>query len=38
MDTVIIELTDQKTYELLKDMEELNLISVLKEPIKLQII
>jgi hypothetical protein len=35
MDTVIIELTNRKAYKLLQDMEELNLIRVLKEPIKL---
>ncbi len=32
MDTVIVELTNQKAYKLLKDMEELNLIRLLKEP------
>jgi hypothetical protein len=35
MDTVIIQLTNQKAYKLLEDMEELNLIKVLKEPSKL---
>lgn len=35
MDKVVIELTDQKAYKLLKDMEELHLIRVLKEPMKL---
>jgi hypothetical protein len=35
MDTVIIELTNRKAYKLLQDMEELDLIRVLKEPIKL---
>ncbi|HZY35093.1 MAG TPA: hypothetical protein VFE53_00510 [Mucilaginibacter sp.] len=35
MDTVIIELTNQKAYKLLEDMEELNLIRVIKEPTKL---
>ena len=31
MDTVTIQLTNQKAYKLLKDMEELNLIRVLKD-------
>jgi hypothetical protein len=35
MDTVIIQLTNQKGYKLLQDMEELDLIRVLKEPMKL---
>ena len=35
MDTLIIELTNQKAYKLLQDMEELNLIRVLKKPEKL---
>lgn len=35
MDTVIIQLTNQKAYKLLEDMEELNLIKVLKKPVKL---
>jgi hypothetical protein len=35
MDTVIIQLTNRKAYKLLQDMEELDLIRVLKEPIKL---
>jgi hypothetical protein len=35
MDTVIIQLTNQKAYKLLDDMEELNLIRVLKEPAKI---
>jgi hypothetical protein len=35
MDTVIIQLTNQKAYKLLEDMEELNLIRVLKEPSKI---
>jgi hypothetical protein len=30
MDTVIIQLTNQKAYKLLEDMEELDLIKVLK--------
>ncbi|HEY8782762.1 MAG TPA: hypothetical protein VIM16_14150 [Mucilaginibacter sp.] len=32
METVIIELTNKKAYKLLEDMEELDLIKVLKEP------
>jgi hypothetical protein len=35
MDTVIIQLTNQKAYKLLQDMEELDLIKVLKEPLKM---
>lgn len=35
METVIIELTNKKAYKLLEDMEELDLIKVLREPIKL---
>ena len=35
METVIIQLTNQKAYKLLQDMEELDLIRVLKEPVKL---
>lgn len=35
MDTLIIELTNHKAYKLLQDMEELNLIRVLKKPDKL---
>ena len=35
MDTVIIQLTNQKAYKLLEDMEELNLIRVLKESPKI---
>jgi hypothetical protein len=31
MDTVIIQLTNQKAYKLLEDMEELELIKVLKK-------
>ena len=32
METVIIELTNQKAYKILKDLEELNIIKVIKEP------
>ena len=32
MDTIIIQLTNQKAYKLLEDMEELNLIRIIKEP------
>ncbi|MGZ3873623.1 MAG: hypothetical protein ACXVJD_11935 [Mucilaginibacter sp.] len=35
MDTVIIQLTNQKAYKLLQDMEELNLIKVLKDSPKI---
>ena len=35
METITIELTNPKAYKLLEDMEELNLIRVLKEPSKL---
>ncbi len=35
MDTVIIQLTNKKAYKLLEDMEELDLIRVIKEPTKL---
>jgi hypothetical protein len=38
MDTLIIELTNQKAYKILKDMEELNLIRVLKKPGKLSLL
>ena len=38
MDTLIIELTNQKAYKLLQDMEELNLIRVLKKPVKLSLL
>ena len=35
MDTVIIQLTNQKAYKLLEDMEALNLIRVLKQSPKI---
>ncbi len=35
METVLIELTNQKAYKLLQDMEELNLIRLLKDSPKL---
>jgi len=38
VDTLIIELTNQKAYKLLQDMEELNLIRVLKKPVKLSLL
>ncbi len=38
MDTIIIELTNHKAYKLLQDMEELNLIRVLKKPVKLSLL
>ncbi|MBE5321298.1 hypothetical protein IM793_19205 [Pedobacter sp. MR2016-19] len=34
MDTLIIELTNQKAYKLLKELEELHLIRVIKKNIK----
>jgi hypothetical protein len=38
MDTLIIELTNKKAYKLIQDMEELNLIRVLKKPVKLSLL
>lgn len=38
MDTVIIQLINRKAYKLLQDMEELNLIRVLKERVKLSLL
>jgi hypothetical protein len=35
MDTVLIQLTNQKAYKLLEDMEELNLIRLLKDSPKI---
>ncbi len=35
MDTILIELTNSKAYKLLQDMEELQLIRVIKAPSKL---
>ena len=35
MDTVRIQLTNQKAYKLLEDMEELNLIQILKDTPKI---
>jgi hypothetical protein len=35
MDTLLIQLTNSKAYKLLQDMEELNLIRVLKDPVKI---
>jgi hypothetical protein len=34
MDTLIIELTNQKAYKLLKELEELHLIGVVKKTVK----
>lgn len=34
MDTLIIELTNQKAYKLLKELEELHLIKVIKKSVK----
>jgi hypothetical protein len=38
MDTLLIELTNSKAYKLLQDMEELQLIRVLKQPVKLSLL
>lgn len=38
METLIIELTNQKAYKLIQDMEELNLIRVLKKHVKLSLL
>ncbi|MFC1223653.1 hypothetical protein ACFE6N_07575 [Pedobacter sp. BG31] len=35
MDTLIIELTNQKAYKLLKELEELHLIRVIKKNVKI---
>ncbi len=35
MDTLLIQLTNAKAYRLLQDMEELNLIRIVKEPVHL---
>lgn len=35
MDTLIIELTNQKAYKLLKELEELHLIRVIKKDVKI---
>jgi len=32
METLIIELTNQKAYKILKDLEELNIIKVVQKP------
>ncbi|WP_184543596.1 hypothetical protein [Mucilaginibacter sp. FT3.2] len=32
METVTIELTNQKAYKILKDLEELNIIKMVKKP------
>lgn len=32
METITIELTNQKAYKILQDLEELNLIKVVKKP------
>lgn len=32
METVIIELTNQKAYKILEDLEKLNIIKVIKRP------
>jgi hypothetical protein len=35
MDTITIQLTNQKAYKLLEDMEELNLIHIVKQTSKI---
>ncbi|MDX3917441.1 MULTISPECIES: hypothetical protein [Olivibacter] len=35
MERIVIELTNQKAYRLLKELEELNLIKMMKSPVKL---
>ncbi|MBD0352324.1 MAG: hypothetical protein M3342_08485 [Bacteroidota bacterium] len=35
MDRLLIQLTNAKAYRLLQDMEELNLIRIIKEPVRL---
>lgn len=35
MDTLVIELTNSKAYKLLQDVEELNLIKVIKKKVKI---
>lgn len=35
MERIVIELTNQKAYRLLKELEELNLIRVVKTPVKI---
>ena len=35
METLVIELTNQKAYKLIKELEELHLIRVIKSPSKL---
>jgi hypothetical protein len=35
MDTLVIQLTNIKAYKLLQSMEELNLIRVIKKPVKM---
>jgi len=38
MDTLLIQLTNSKAYKLLQDMEELNLIRVVKQPVKISLL
>jgi hypothetical protein len=38
METLVIELTNSKAYKLLQDMEELNLIRVIKQPVKISLL
>lgn len=38
MDTLLIQFTNSKAYKLLQDMEELNLIRVVKQPVKISLL
>ena len=38
MDTILIELINKNAYKLLQNMEELNLIRVIKKPVKLSLL
>lgn len=38
METLIVELTNNKAYKLLQDMEELGLIRLLKKPSKISLL
>ncbi len=38
MDTLLIQLTNSKAYKLLQDMEELDLIRVVKQPVKISLL
>lgn len=38
METILIELTNQKAYRLLKELEDLQLIRVIKTPMKISLL